>query len=55
METKIKKRRKATVNENHCVACGCCVKVCRLNAIAIWRGIKAKIDSDKCVGCSYLK
>ena len=51
METKIKKRRKATVNENHCVACGCCVKVCRLNAIAIWRGIKAKIDSDKCVGC----
>lgn len=51
METKIKKRRKATVNENHCVACGCCVNVCRLNAIAIWRGLKAKIDSDKCVGC----
>ena len=47
----VKKRRRALVDERHCVACGCCVKVCPLDAISIDRGMTAKIDSDKCIGC----
>ena len=34
-----------------CVACGCCVKVCPLQAIAVVRGIKAQVDESRCVGC----
>lgn len=44
METKMKKKRRAFVNEDDCVACGCCVKVCPRNAIEIWKGIAAKIN-----------
>ena len=43
--------RRALVREDTCVACGCCVKVCPLGAIAIDRGIKAVVDKAKCVGC----
>ena len=50
METKMKKKRRAFVNEDDCVACGCCVKVCPRNAIEIWKGIAAKINLDACVG-----
>lgn len=39
METKMKKKRRAFVNEDDCVACGCCVKVCPRNAIEVWKGI----------------
>ena len=34
-----------------CVACGCCVKVCPLQAIEIGRGVMAQVRQDKCVGC----
>ena len=34
-----------------CVACGCCVKVCPLQAIEIVRGIMAQVSGEKCVGC----
>lgn len=51
MEGKIRKKRKAFVNADDCVACGCCAKVCPKNAIEIWKGITAKIDPDTCVGC----
>ncbi len=34
-----------------CVACGCCVRVCPVNAIQIVRGITARVDEKKCVGC----
>lgn len=34
METKTRKRRKAFVEAESCVACGCCVKVCPREAIA---------------------
>lgn len=47
----VKKRRKAIVDHSLCVACGCCVKVCPLQAIAISRGITAQVDTEKCVGC----
>ena len=46
-----KKRRKALVDSSACVACGCCVKVCPLQAIEILRGITARVSPDKCVGC----
>lgn len=46
-----KKRRKAQVDSGVCVACGCCVKVCPVQAIEIVRGITARVNPDKCVGC----
>ena len=45
--TVIKKKRKALVEQSNCVACGCCVKICPLQAI----GIVAQVDVEKCVGC----
>ena len=51
MEMKAKKQKKAFVEEDNCVACGCCAKVCPRNAIEIWRGIAAKIAFEMCVGC----
>ena len=47
----VKKRRKAHVDDKHCVACGCCVKVCPFQAIDIILGITAEINHDKCMGC----
>ena len=50
METK-KVRKKASISQNDCVACGCCIKVCPLGAISIYKGIYAEVDEAKCVGC----
>lgn len=47
-----RKRKKAFVDQGLCVACGCCVKVCPMGAISIFKGIMAAVDMDKCVGCS---
>lgn len=47
----VKKRRKAIVDEEYCVACGCCVKVCPLRAIEVVRGLVACVNMEKCVGC----
>ena len=47
----VKKRRRAVVDQETCVACGCCVKVCPLQAIEIVRGVMAQVRQDKCVGC----
>lgn len=44
-------KRRAVVDEKSCVACGCCVKVCPLSAIQIWRGIRAAVNAEQCVGC----
>ena len=46
-----KNRCKAVVDRSTCVACGCCVKVCPLQAIEIVQGITAQIKEEKCVGC----
>ena len=51
MGTALRKIRKARVNQNSCVACGCCVKVCPFSAIKVVNGIAAHVDTDKCVGC----
>lgn len=45
------KKRRAVINRSACVACGCCVKVCPLNAIQVWNGVWAKVDQIRCVGC----
>ena len=44
-------KRKAIVNTELCVACGCCVKVCPKSAISVPNGIFAVVDSALCVGC----
>ena len=46
-----RKKRRADVDKNTCVACGCCVKVCPLSAIQIWHGIRAAVNAERCVGC----
>ena len=43
-------KRKAVVNLQECVACGCCIKVCPRNAISIPNGVNALINRDLCVG-----
>lgn len=47
----VQKRKKAQVEQNLCVACGCCVKVCPINAINVYKGLYAAVDANKCVGC----
>ena len=44
-------KKKAKINTNICVACGCCMKVCPLGAISIYKGLFAEVDTNKCVGC----
>lgn len=44
-------KRKAKVNIHECVACGCCIKVCPKNAIAVPKGIYAEVNNELCVGC----
>ena len=55
MENKIRKKRRAFVNANDCVACGCCAKVCPRNAIEIWNGIMAKVDFENALGAENAK
>ena len=44
-------KKKAYINTKKCVACGCCLTVCKLGAITIFKGVHATIDAAKCVGC----
>ena len=44
-------KRLALINKNVCVACGACTKECPKEAISIFKGCYAAVDSDKCVGC----
>ena len=46
-----RKRYRAVVNQVDCVACGCCMKVCPLQAIEIVKGIAAQVNQAQCVGC----
>lgn len=51
--SEIKKvRKKASISQENCVACGCCVKVCPMSAISVYKGTYAKVDTDRCVGCA---
>ncbi len=48
-----KKQRmvKASVQQNECVACGCCMNACPRKAIEVAGGVYARISADRCVGC----
>ena len=48
---KTRKKRRAVVNGDACVACGCCVKVCPLSAIQVRHGVRAAVDPERCVVC----
>ena len=41
---------KPHVMEKNCTGCGCCIKICPVNAIS-FKKEKAFIDQTKCVGC----
>ena len=42
--------KKAEIYEQ-CVACGCCAKICPINVISVYKGIRAIVDGEKCIGC----
>lgn len=44
-------KKLAVPDQNICVSCGACIKVCRKGAISIYKGCYAQIDNSKCVGC----
>lgn len=46
-----KPKFRAEVNQDRCVACGTCVKVCPREAITIFHGCYAEVDLEKCIGC----
>lgn len=43
--------RKMAVVGKDCVACGACAKVCPRGAIAVRRGVAARVDAAMCIGC----
>lgn len=51
----IKKKRKAIIIQDECVACGCCENVCPKDAIKIEYGIYATVVEEKCIGCGKCK
>ena len=53
--SELRKRKLASVTAVDCVACGCCVKACRLGAIDVFYGMYATVDEKKCVGCGGCK
>lgn len=44
-------KRIAKISVQECVACGCCTKACPKQAIAVWKGIHARVDEQLCIGC----
>ena len=47
----MKKRKKAFVDKELCVACGCCENVCPVKAVSVAVGIWAQVNEARCVGC----
>lgn len=47
----LRKRKKAFICREDCVACGCCVKVCPTGAVSVFGGSYAVLAGEKCVGC----
>lgn len=45
------KAKKLAIVSRECVACGCCVKACPLDAVTIFHGKIAVVNEQKCVGC----
>ncbi len=51
MQTRKSLRRKATVPQAQCVACGCCFNTCPKGAIEMIKGVYASVEEALCVGC----
>lgn len=45
------KRRVAVIEQEECVACGTCLKVCPKAAISVFKGMYAVVESKLCIGC----
>lgn len=45
--------KKAVIDKNLCVACGCCVNICPKGAVKIHKGITAIINYTLCIGCGF--
>lgn len=41
----------AVIDENYCVACGCCIYACPKKAVEVFKGRHAFVDEEVCVGC----
>lgn len=46
-----RKRRRAQMDRERCVACGCCEQSCPVGAVKVWRGVWAQVEQARCVGC----
>ncbi|MSS63323.1 ATP-binding protein [Velocimicrobium porci] len=44
-------KRQAVSNKSECVACGVCALECKRQAIQIFKGCYAIVDTSLCVGC----
>ena len=44
-------KKKAYVNDQYCVACGCCLTACKVGAVTISKGVRAVFNDKKCIGC----
>jgi len=42
---------KPSVEREKCTGCGCCIRICPVNAIAFFADKKAHIDTGVCIGC----
>ena len=48
-------RKCAFPDKDICVSCGACRKVCPKNAVSIWKGCFAVVDTAACVGCGICR
>ena len=55
MKQNKKKSRRAWIFRDMCVACGCCVKVCPVKAISVYKGLYADVNRELCIGCGKCK
>ena len=46
-----KKKKLAWMDRTLCAACGVCMKVCPKKAIAIYKGLYARVEETLCIGC----
>lgn len=44
-------KRRAKILQDQCVACGTCVDICPREAISIFHGCYAQVNTERCVGC----
>lgn len=47
----MKSKKYASVDKAQCVACGACINECPRDAIEIWAGSNAIVNTDVCIGC----